>query len=495
MSDEKLRLHVTPLSEDLAQSILSAHSNLTAESISYHTLETFPEKSYGYVDLPPMEAEKLKRRLNGSILKGKKLRVENARPQKRGLSPESDGENASSLKQEVRRNKKSKAGEQELKGHELSPERRIKRGWTEPGNGKQHNSSNREKSPPVGSKYTDKQECLFRVQLPPNKETDGSGLSRIERDRATKRKKRGKVVHEFEKSVMQPTFLREEPGTGKAGVAAEYVDGQGWVDRDGNTIEQVNERQLRSRRRRDEPHGEHGLPKFTPSSAARGPTGQSRGSNGRKKHNGDQAEDASAATSGEGTNSESGSESDDGLDTDPETNQAGTQNHEIVENSSKKGPTDNSAVHPLEALFKRPKQAASQSNGKRPLEIKTTFNFFDPDDEQGVPQTPFTTRDLQLRGLRSAAPTPDTALPTRRFFAESASPPSSVGVDDGVESEELSHGAGPSKESKKGDGESEFAAWFWEHRGDNNRAWKRRRREAMKEKRQREKRQKGRRIG
>ena len=35
--------------------------------------------------------------------------------------------------------------------------------------------------------------------------------------------------------------------------------------------------------------------------------------------------------------------------------------------------------------------------------------------------------------------------------------------------------------------ESEFSKWFWEHRGETNRAWKRRRREAAKEKRQKDK--------
>jgi hypothetical protein len=39
--------------------------------------------------------------------------------------------------------------------------------------------------------------------------------------------------------------------------------------------------------------------------------------------------------------------------------------------------------------------------------------------------------------------------------------------------------------------DSEFTKWFWENRGDNNRAWKKRRRDAAKEQRQRENRRKG----
>jgi hypothetical protein len=39
--------------------------------------------------------------------------------------------------------------------------------------------------------------------------------------------------------------------------------------------------------------------------------------------------------------------------------------------------------------------------------------------------------------------------------------------------------------------ETEFTKWFWENRGDNNRAWKKRRRDAAKEQRQRDNRKKG----
>ena len=47
---------------------------------------------------------------------------------------------------------------------------------------------------------------------------------------------------------------------------------------------------------------------------------------------------------------------------------------------------------------------------------------------------------------------------------------------------------------EKGRVESDFAKFFWEQRGENNRTWKRRAREAKKEKRQRENRQQSRRF-
>jgi len=45
----------------------------SVSNVSYHTLQTFPENSYGYLDIPTMEAEKIKKKLNGAILKGKKI--------------------------------------------------------------------------------------------------------------------------------------------------------------------------------------------------------------------------------------------------------------------------------------------------------------------------------------------------------------------------------------------------------------------------------------
>ena len=113
-----------------------------------------------------------------------------------------------------------------------------------------------------------------------------------------------------------------------------------------------------------------------------------------------------------------------------------------------------------------------------------------------MPETPFNSQDLRSRGLRSAAPTPDTAAPGRSLWNKGHG---NNGPEDDKDEEEEENGskeATPSKgttdQPKEG---NEFAKWFWEHRGDNNRAWKRRRREVTKEKRQRENRQRGRRVG
>jgi hypothetical protein len=54
----------------------------------------------------------------------------------------------------------------------------------------------------------------------------------------------------------------------------------------------------------------------------------------------------------------------------------------------------------------------------------------------------------------------------------------------------------PARESADGEvkDESEFRKWFYEHRGENNRAWKKKRKEAKKQQRQRENRRLTRRV-
>ena len=515
-----MRLHLTPFSKDLAQSLLSTHPCLAAESISYHTLETFPEHSYGYIELTAMEADKLKKKLNGSILKGKKLRVERARPQKRGFESEPDnGGDVSAAKQESRTLKRSKRSEPELRGHALAGKRRIKRGWTKPDKGNQMGLPNPRASAQVASKYTDKQECMFRVQLPLNKKIERSALTRDEK-RQDKQGKKATVVHEFEKTVLQPSFIRRDASAGDVVGATVYIDGKGWMDKDGNIVEEESKRQLRSRSGNDQRRRPHQLKSTVPDIHHTSSTDK-QDSNSDTERDGSQhvevlnttprdivsngkamaiTEVPDDETSSSGTSrfgSDSSPESDEEPEQDIGSHSEGAHGKHLgeVANASEATPLDKAAVHPLEALFKRPNQASSQPRGKRPPEIKTTFNFFRPDEEQTIPQTPFTTHDLQLRGLRSAAPTPDTALPTRRFFDESASPCSKTGVGDEAELEGPSVGLLSSDEPKQEEGESEFAKWFWEHRGENNRAWKRRRRETMKEKRQRETRLKGRTIG
>lgn len=157
----------------------------------------------------------------------------------------------------------------------------------------------------------------------------------------------------------------------------------------------------------------------------------------------------------------------------------------------------NHNIHPLEALYKRSKTPPSGST----LGDAQPFSFFGGDDAESnqdtldTPglQTPFTKQDLRLRGVRSGAPTPDTALIDRNGAWKGFSNQQAGGEDQEVRG--LYSQTPTSKSSSahlvKPQVEGDFTQWFWEHRGENNRAWKRKRREATKEQRQRDNRRKG----
>ena len=77
---ERKRLHITPLNPQLLPVVLPPSVLQQSSNISFHTIQTVPDKNYGFVDLPELEAAKIKKKLHGSLLKGFKMRVEEARP-------------------------------------------------------------------------------------------------------------------------------------------------------------------------------------------------------------------------------------------------------------------------------------------------------------------------------------------------------------------------------------------------------------------------------
>jgi hypothetical protein len=187
------------------------------------------------------------------------------------------------------------------------------------------------------------------------------------------------------------------------------------------------------------------------------------------------------------------------------------------------GTTPKKKPHPLETLFKR----TPGGSEKRPTPIDTSFNFFggaDQDDSEedelptdlmDGPRTPFT-QHVEARYIsRSGAPTPDTAAVHRRFSfnrgvvdTDFETGPFPNNEDEEEDEDNKMDLLSPVNEANDDEGattngaledtgdkdESPFTKWFWEKRGDNNRTWKRRRKEAVKEKRQRDTRRLGRRI-
>lgn len=511
-----------------------------------------------------MEAQKIKKKLNGSILKGSKIRVEEARPEKRlqGSSQDEEDEKDSSGKRATKTakiEKKRKREEGVLPGFELPAERKVMRGWTDPTisakeskakkSGEDKRSRKENKAKAVPSIFSGEAECLFRTKMPLNA-ADKSSSNIKSAEKSKKRKsgqaKREIVVHEFANNTKHPSFLRNNNDTNGKKPVAEHVDGKGWVDEDGSVVEptpdtervpRMNQSAMKTRQgpsSREEVSEavavqEYRMPKEQTSMVQ----GDDTSSSGTSSDSEDEQDNENIPSPANRTNasqiksrtisntqvpirpSTSSFDSQSAFDgksvsvQDPSSPAQESEQTVLIPAvmvSSTGNPTE---VHPLEALFKRPKSTSSEVSRKPPnLELKTSFSFFTPDNDssdtnhQLMPQTPFTQRDLQNRSMRSAAPTPDTAAPGKTGFGNL------WGNADGVEgSEDEDENRGkqrseevPSVAKKTSEGaeseekpaESDFAKWFWEHRGENNRAWKRRKREAGKEKRQRENRREGR---
>ncbi|EXJ62544.1 hypothetical protein A1O7_02982 [Cladophialophora yegresii CBS 114405] len=484
MVPDLMRLHITPFNPDLSKVVVGPHLLDVVSNISYHSIQTFPENNYGYIELPRMEGERLKKKLHGAILKGKKIKVEEARPKKRRRIEESEEETVREGPKGIDplKAKKAKKAKQEhsvVAGHELPTGRKVKRGWTE-ARSTRSSKKDKPKTQSTTSKYTDKDELLFRTKLPSNK--SDLGVTKKEKGRPKRQKSGDHTVHEFEKSTLQPSFLKQEVGLGIKG-NLQYAEGQGWLDETGQVVEKEKPGTAKLRELAEpRPRSKRILAKTSNQSS----TTSSSSSDQDESH---EAEEVAKPAK---------------VDSDVDTSSSGSswisESEETNETTSPRPASDFAGtgggpeVHPLEALFKKPHKPASQDVAKPSLEISTSFSFFDAenaddvDEEEVVPLTPFSSQEYRSRGLRSAAPTPDTAHPSRFNSYGSSGLPG----DEDMEEDEERRTQGPTSMAKEQPVEtpsrtqSEFEKKFWENRAENNRAWKLRRRTVLKEKRQRE---------
>ena len=527
---ERKRLHITPLNPQLLPVVLPPPVLQQSSNISFHTIQTFPDKNYGYVELPELEAAKLRKKLHGSLLKGFKMRVEEARPKEFGEDDKIKEPGLNTPETTTKRGKTAKAREEGvIHGHELH-DRRVKRGWTEPASSEAKPSKRRKeksdkKSKPKASSLTGNPECLFKTMLPPNK---------IPSDNArVKKRKRGEssrqvIVHEFANTTKHANFLRDDSDATSKKRTSEFVEGKGWLDEDGNVVEE-GPTLRRTKSKRD---GNHDSPLEKPIKA---PSRRSSRLDNPSvvitapKPRSTKSEPAvlDDETSSSGTSSTSDSDNDDSvLESTPSllkesksrsekqkrrsTGIATTEGNgvevgsverlSITRSSASPPPAqdlaststpENSGIHPLEALFKRPNTAASRTQKKPALEVSTSFNYLDPDAEENgsqgnlIPQTPYTQQDIRQRRQRSAAPTPDTAAPGKTFgdFWEGNSDISAGDEDMEIEGASKAESDEATPKKNRDNPQSEFQKRFWEQRGETNRAWKRKRREATKEKR------------
>ncbi|KAJ5081994.1 hypothetical protein N7532_011037 [Penicillium argentinense] len=536
MTETTIRLHITPLTPELLPSVLPPSMRSSATDISFHSLPTFPENDYGYITLPTMEAEKIKKKLNGSILKGKKFKIETARPSKRQRHEEAEEVPAEKEKKKSKKRKSEDADSSVLEGYELPSDRKVKRAWTEPSGSRRKSDKkskdDKKEKPQPKSKYTDKSELLFRTTLPPNRASEEAADDK----KAKKKKKssRETVVHEFEKTYTHPSFLRTAGEEVKPSTT--FDEEKGWVDASGDVKEAPSKKSRKENYRPGKVAGakEKRLSKKAlgvkekskspvPSSesddwtSSSGSSLESSDSESESESDAESNSDKSSkevvikeapkelaslkktttpikgiSSAAEDSESKSESGSDSSSNSDSDSDSEPTNTKEVAA----EGPASNE-VHPLEALFKRNTQGASRDQPGE--DTNTGFSFFgngdiESDDETKsaepqTPFTPFTKRDLQDRGLRSAAPTPDTAMINKRMnWTEEDE-------DDSEDDMSINTPVSKARGADELKEETEFTKWFWENRGDNNRAWKKRRRDAAKEQRQRENRKKAREAG
>ncbi|KAK4177229.1 hypothetical protein QBC36DRAFT_327458 [Triangularia setosa] len=512
-----VRLHVTPLDANLLKVILSSALLPKARNISYHTLETFPDKRYGYLDLPSEDADKLKQKLNGSILRGVKIRIERAKPSRiptpLGNEAMAKEKKVKKVKDDVRpendKSKKRKRDRDEISGVVLENDRKVKRGWTTADEPKEKRSkrdkkdSKDKKKKQERSKYTGHAECLVKTILPAN------AAPSAENDTRSKKKKgksREVVVHEFEKTTKFPTFLKTTVSYGPSKTPLEFVEGQGWVDEDGNVVEAVKVTappptfKISARKKVEQSESE-------PSS--------SDSDSGEESDNDDESDSPSSPTKAASTPKTTAQPKSDPIPqqhTSPLPSALSPELSRPKSSGSVKSlaikippatPSEPKMIHPLEALYKRSQQTDGKA-GDGATESKG-FSFFgggdvDSDNEDikaaadglQIPMTPFTRQDFEIRGIRSAAPTPDTAHPMGGRFKPWDDHDEDMEYDDDhgeylPEDNEQPSASTAQADAAEGDKPaSDFQKWFWENRGDLNRSWKKRRKTAGKEKRYRE---------
>lgn len=499
-----------------------------------------------------------------------------AKSEKRKAREEADAaKEAAEAERPVKRAKKEKKRKEEgvLEGVELPDERKVKRGWTEPpSKNKKEKKEKREKQDKDGarqqrdSKYTKEPELLFKAKLTPVAATEvahkeKSKEKKKEKKEKNKSKAREVVVHEFEKNHKTPSFLKETKVSTEKKPAVDYVNGQGWVDEDGVVVEPETGR-ARARRALelvDAPSAAarawidgSAIPGSSPAKAIKTKSRKEKKATPPPSSSESEADDSSVVSSSSEDEVSSGSESeaeseseqeDDNLEVESAASSP-TQPAETAKSPEKSQTPipESKEVHPLEALFKRakPTSDATTTPVKKLQPINTSFSFFESTAEdttdvngqptEAAPTTPFTQVDLEWRGLRSAAPTPDTAAIGRRFsfdWRKNSQEIDDENDDDDDEDmtdvdpdakQQLSHNtranatkarlAEVAEEEEDEDAaaaagatedkpDSEFKKWFWENRGDLNRAWKKRRRDALKTKRHAENRKMtgGRRLG
>jgi hypothetical protein len=507
---DAVRLHITPLTAFTAPSLIppSILDPKKLSTITYHTIEAFPEKSYGYIDLPKDQAERLKKRLKGALFRGVKVCVEEAREESWKRAEEA----ASEERRQRKRTKREKRKKQEgvLEGTQLPQDRRIARGWAE-----------KEKK--------DRKECLFRAAIPANKveslpteKAPGEKAARMER----REKRKRCLVKEFENTQKFPTFLKTsqlDPNRRGVDLVGEYTDGVGWVDGRGCVVETKKEKRRKSEPVKEaispEPEAademdvdEQDVVDFALEDEVSEAQVEAPGLTAKAKavyHSSSESEEDSpqpstetaeerAVASGVSFSGESSSED------ESEEEVAAESPAPEAQSSSTKPTLPKLNIHPLEVLYKPTVLAAGDAEKAADAgTFKFGFGEMESSDDDEPLHLVSTPHRNDPNRYRSGAPTPDTAIGSKRFFSPAATPviPLPASGNDApllfmheesrfLKGLSLWQGLPVPKVLQKAESEEEDMGmaerWkkvFYENRGEWNREWKRKRKEGLKAKR------------
>lgn len=528
------RLHITPFDSELLKVIVPAAVLPNARRISYHSIQTFPDKRYGFVDLPTADAIKIKNKLNGATLRGAKIHIEPARPENMPKPiPDAivatDTPVKSKESKADRKDKKRKHDKLEIVGVELEDGRKVKRGWTvtpEEAQAKKRKAKEEEKQHAKSEKkgerkkkrkrqepesqYTDRPEALVKTRLPPNKVDDSTGRGK---KTSKKSKHREVLVHEFENNTKFATFLKTTqptPATGREG--ASFVEGKGWVKEDGTVLEEVKSTRptevpklqvasMQARSQTNEADDD--------TSSSSGSSSEDDDSPARR----DTTTSRSMSSLPESTNSHVAVESDSAA-----RSKSSASVHSLTIQIPATPTPAPAKVHPLEALYKRQQPDHAEAGVAQADSADAELFTFggglgddleDDEDQEAqaamkddssfqgsqLPMTPYSKQDFEWRNTRSAAPTPDTAHPIRfsRIWPLGGDEDALKDVQEDSEEDDADEKVDDRVKAEFGeDGEEtidrhqDFQKWFWKNRGQLDRAWRERRRVARKEKRHRD---------
>ncbi|RPB20680.1 hypothetical protein L211DRAFT_498501 [Terfezia boudieri ATCC MYA-4762] len=503
--DGTARIHITPLTPTLFPSLLprSLFDNTAnyPPPVSYHTLEALPDKSYGYVDLSPQLAQKLISRLNGTVFRGVKVSVQIARPRTWIPPPETSAERnnthqSTTAEHEIDQGegripekKKLKKEDGVYPGIEIPDGRWVKRAWTKvPITGTMGKHKDKKDKNGAREEARKKGSLLFQTTLPPTIPTpvvtdpktlkklekkrkraiavaeaaaiadfsssDNGGLE-SEEGRKIKRKKVKKarkmklpqdktVIKEFTSNTKFPGFLKvsQLDPSNKQGKVKQFLEGVGWVDGEGQLVDNSPMKKAVEKRRYVLGSGSEGVEvELRKAMDGRGQETKEdvkgRSSNGddeemedahehimetvlensthsiaRESHEQVGKFNVSAASSSSEAENESESEVVEDKNRHEEVRPTKIQVTPRAPPLKLSIPTDSiseaNKPHPLEAIFKPTANFSTTMGAVTSGGGLFNFSFANDDDDEDVPAKTFEASDN--RPYRSAAPTPDTAV-------------------------------------------------------------------------------------